>query len=442
MTFNQSKLISGRTPVTDYGNLTADRYQFLSVNQAEPNLGPGANSTILTITTSNTRVWSSSFSVTGNIGGDYVYGNGRFLTGVESSGGSPVTNQTISGDGTTTVYTLTSTSTADAVLVTTNGLTQAPDVDYTVSGNTITFTTAPAQGDIMQIRYLSNNLITINNNYGNSNVVLFLESGNGINISTTGNISTTANVSARIFWVEAPDGVVAWSDETQEIYKNTVDNYMDIVNHVGGIRTWAPSGNVDLQTNAGAARYDYNGNFSIPNKSTANVFATTTSNLTIGPIDLVLPDPYTYIRQSTANGGLQVGWDGQPDNDGIAYITFNDPSEASITLWTGNANTIAHQWSFLNDGTFIGYGNIDFAGNAFLGNVETFGISTVGNIQSNGIITSQVYTVSTLPVANVAGAGARAFVSNANTTTFYSVVGTGGSNTVPVFSDGTNWRVG
>jgi hypothetical protein len=336
MTFNQSKLLSGRTPVTDYGNLTADRYQFLSVNQAEPNLGPGANSTILTITTSNTRVWSSAFSVTGNIGGNYVYGNGRFLTGVESSGGSPVTNQTISGDGTTTVYTLTSTSTADAVLVTTNGLTQAPDVDYTVSGNTITFTTAPAQGDIMQIRYLSNNLITINNNYGNSNVVLFLESGNGINISTTGNISTTANVSARIFWVEAPDGVVAWSDETQEIYKNTVDNYMDIVNHVGSIRAWAPSGNVDLLTTAGPARYDYTGNFSIPNS-----------------------------------------------------------------------------------------------------------LSAAGNIQSNTVIQSRVYAnVTDLPNPGSIGSGVRAFVGTSNTTTFYSVVGTGGSNTVPVFSDGTNWRVG
>jgi hypothetical protein len=256
MTFNQSKLLSGRVPVTDYANLTADRYQFLSVNQAEPNLGPGADSTILTITTNNTRVWSNSFSVTGNIGGNYVYGNGAFLTGVQTSG-SPVTNQTISGDGTTTVYTLTSTSTADSILVSTNGLTQAPDVDYTVAGNTITFTTAPAQGDIMQIRYLSNNLVTINNNYGNANVSLFLQSGNSVDIITTGNISTT------------------------------------------------------------------------------------------------------------------------------------------------------------------------------------------GDVKAGGLMQSGVYTsVIDLPDPASVGAGARAFVSTANTTAFYSIAGTGGSNTVPVFSDGTNWRVG
>jgi hypothetical protein len=45
------------------------------------------------------------------------------------------------------------------------------------------------------------------------------------------------------------------------------------------------------------------------------------------------------------------------------------------------------------------------------------------------------------PAANV-GAGARHFVSDANATTFNSVVAGGGSNIVPVRCDGTNWRIG
>jgi hypothetical protein len=239
MTFNQSKLLSGRVPVTDYANLTSDRYQFLSVNQAEPNLGPGANSTILTITTNNTRSWSNSFSVTGNIGGNYVYGNGYFLTGIQSSGGSPVTNQTISGTGNTTEYTLTSTSTADAVLVTTNGLTQAPDVDYTVAGNTITFTTAPALGDIMQIRYLANNLTAINNNYGNSNVALFLQSGNSVDIITTGNISTTGSilsnslVQTRVYAVDdLPNAQTSGLGSRAFVYDSSVVTFNSLV--IGG----------------------------------------------------------------------------------------------------------------------------------------------------------------------------------------------------------------
>ena len=36
----------------------------------------------------------------------------------------------------------------------------------------------------------------------------------------------------------------------------------------------------------------------------------------------------------------------------------------------------------------------------------------------------------------------RAFVTDANATTFNSIVAGGGANFVPVFCDGTNWRIG
>jgi hypothetical protein len=39
-------------------------------------------------------------------------------------------------------------------------------------------------------------------------------------------------------------------------------------------------------------------------------------------------------------------------------------------------------------------------------------------------------------------AGARAFVNDANATTFASIVASGGANLVPVYSDGANWRIG
>jgi hypothetical protein len=351
MTFNQSNLLSGRVPVTDYADLTADRYQFLSVNQAEPNLGPGANSTILTITTNNTRVWSNSFSVTGNIGGNYVFGNGAFLTGVTGSGNSVVSNQTISGDGSTIAYTLDVASTDNSVFVTTNGVAQAPGVDYTVAGTTITFTTPPAVGDIMQIRFLTNNLVTVTTSYNDANVAAFLPTYSGT--LTASGISTTGNV-------------------------------------------------------------------------TANSFLTT-ANLKIGiNPDIVVVGDHSEIKVFGSADSLQVGWeDSTPGSGQIAYIQFND-YYGGIQLVTGNVLGAQHGLIVFENG------NVAMDGDIY---VE-------GNIQSNGIITSQVYTVSTLPAANAAGAGARAFVSNANTVTFYNVVGTGGSNTVPVFSDGTDWRVG
>ena len=59
-----------------------------------------------------------------------------------------------------------------------------------------------------------------------------------------------------------------------------------------------------------------------------------------------------------------------------------------------------------------------------------------------GYVRSGSYTVATLPSASTAGAGARAFVTDANATTFASTVAGGGSNKVPVTSDGTNWIIG
>jgi len=53
-----------------------------------------------------------------------------------------------------------------------------------------------------------------------------------------------------------------------------------------------------------------------------------------------------------------------------------------------------------------------------------------------------VYTVATLPSAATSGTGARAFVSDALAPVFGSTVATGGAVKTPVYSDGTNWKVG
>ena len=84
-------------------------------------------------------------------------------------------------------------------------------------------------------------------------------------------------------------------------------------------------------------------------------------------------------------------------------------------------------------------------------------IGSVGTLSSlivSGNITGQSYILATtaiqttpvvvasLPAAATAGAGARAFVSDANDTAFNAVVAGAGANNLPVFSDGTAWRIG
>lgn len=52
------------------------------------------------------------------------------------------------------------------------------------------------------------------------------------------------------------------------------------------------------------------------------------------------------------------------------------------------------------------------------------------------------YTVALLPSAADLGVGARSFVTDASGPTFGSTVVGGGATKVPVYSDGTNWKVG
>ena len=52
------------------------------------------------------------------------------------------------------------------------------------------------------------------------------------------------------------------------------------------------------------------------------------------------------------------------------------------------------------------------------------------------------YTVATLPSAVTSGKGSRSFVTDALAPVFGATVATGGATATPVYSDGTNWKVG
>jgi hypothetical protein len=52
------------------------------------------------------------------------------------------------------------------------------------------------------------------------------------------------------------------------------------------------------------------------------------------------------------------------------------------------------------------------------------------------------YTVATLPSAVTSGKGSRSFVTDALAPVFGATVASGGAVATPVYSDGTNWKVG
>ena len=69
--------------------------------------------------------------------------------------------------------------------------------------------------------------------------------------------------------------------------------------------------------------------------------------------------------------------------------------------------------------------------------------SLTTQFMTSGVVPPLVnYTVATLPSAVTSGKGARSFVTDALGPTFGATVATGGAVAVPVYSDGTNWKVG
>jgi hypothetical protein len=117
--------------------------------------------------------------------------------------------RTATGNGVATTFTVSSDTTPNSVLVSLDGVLQTPTVDYTISGNTLTFTTAPENNVAIQVRELPIAMATNvsgNANVAGSNTQIQFNDGNNLaasanltfNVSTktlaTDNLSLTGNV--------------------------------------------------------------------------------------------------------------------------------------------------------------------------------------------------------------------------------------------------------
>jgi len=165
----------------------------------------------------------------------------------------------------------------------------------------------------------------------------------------------------------------------------------------------------------------------------------------------------------TGNYNIAIG-------DGAIGANISSASNTAVGVSALTSTTGARNTAF---GFYAGYGNASVNANTSGSNNTYIGFQTVGSASGNtnemvigyqavglgsnttvignssttltkafGVVTSTVYTVATLPSASTSGIGARAFVSDALAPAFGSTVVTGGAVAVPVYSDGTNWKVG
>jgi DNA-binding beta-propeller fold protein YncE len=120
---------------------------------------------------------------------------------------------------------------------------------------------------------------------------------------------------------------------------------------------------------------------------------------------------------------------------------------ANVNATTHTGNTVSVTGNIAG-GNIALVGLVSAGGNVRGGNINAvqdisaFANVIGGNVFTDGIIKTTTKTFATLPAAATIGAGARSFISDANTATFGSQVTSGGANAVPVWTNGTNWYVG
>lgn len=152
-----------------------------------------------------------------------------------------------------------------------------------------------------------------------------------------------------------------------------------------------------------------------------------TGNLSfVSPASLESPAPMPYYIPSGTNLIITDNYQGLYS----VPITVDGTLEVEgiLVQVDGIVGTSNSQIIFDNQGTTTGSPNLTF--------------TTTTNTLTVPVVKTQSTTVANLPSASVVGAGARAFVTDATTKGFLDIVNGGGSNKVPVVSDGSNWYVG
>lgn len=159
---------------------------------------------------------------------------------------------------------------------------------------------------------------------------------------------------------------------------------------------------------------------------------------------------YPTLYLATSNGGT-----GGFSVSGNQYMSFGDGAYGVCSGWdtpTGWRVRSAGMYGWSSTTNSNGTPDTFLARNAAgvveinNGTAATYRDLKLRNLLAGGgngsYIQTPSMTVASLAAAATAGAGARAFVTDATATTFLSTVAGGGANKVPVVSDGTNWLIG
>lgn len=314
------------------------------VNASQSNITSLGTLTQLTVDGVSNLGSIGNVKITGGLAGYTIVTDGTGnLTWTASAGGSGggftnITKDTFTGNGVQTTFNLNATpSSTDAVQVVINGMVQLETV-YTVSGSSVIFSTAPFNGQKIEITTYGVTEITAssgqvafaeNNNFAGSNSFTFNSSTNTLSVT---NVTSTSNVSAG----------------------NIKTDNLLYANGSPYVFTTSPAGsNTQIQfndSNVFAASANLTFNKTTNTLSTYNVLAANSLTVTNGTIVL---DTSTIAVSSDAAGIF---------NSGVSNINIGLVANITMGSATGNVN-VQGNLSVANSATITNLKVNDFYSN-------------------------------------------------------------------------------
>ena len=385
MSINTTKLLSGRSPVVPYANLSADRYEFLALGEAEPNLGAGADNSILTISTNNTRVWSnsitlSSVSVSGNVTGGNLLTSGLISASSNVTGGNIITGGVVSATG-------------------------------NVTGNFILGNGSQLTGIITSVSNVVNgdsnlNIATANANVTISvstvgNVAVFTPTGASIlgNVVVSNSISATGNITTAGFFVgnfigNISGNITVPGANTQVLYNNsgnagassgfTFDQATNVMTVSGN----TSSGNI-LTVGLISATGNVTGNFILGNGSQLTGIITYANSL----IGNTLSSNVIFSSLTTLGTLANLSVNGNVSLANITIVDTTLSSTGNLIAFAGNSGIVLPSGNTAQRPVSPPTGTTRF--NITLDSAETYdGVQWVagGNVIAPGSISNQQIT--------------------------------------------------
>jgi hypothetical protein len=326
-----------------------------------------------------------------------------------------IATQTFNGDNSTVAFTLSETQTTASCIVSINGVVQLPTTAYAVSGTTLTFTEAPASGDVVEVRKITTT--TTITSLANSAGTAVVEAVDGAaQVKITGDLLpvTDGNLdlgSAALHWQEAHLGSAIFYDN-DDSNTVTLSAPATVGSNVAFTLPGADgsAGQALITDGSGAMSFGAAG-------------ATVTSDTSTNAERLI------YVGAITSGALTAVTQD--------SGLTYN-PSSGSLTSATfigaltgnasGSAATLATARAIALSGDVVGTANFD--GSA--------GISISTTIQANSVALSTDTTGNYVAAGAVAGNGLSGSAGAEGATfTVTSNATNNNTNSTIVFRDGS-----